>query len=701
MGAVWAARESDGLGRRVALKTVLTMKRGSEKLAELFVEEARISRAVRHPNLVELYEAGQDQGVPYLAMEWIDGVTLRDLAETPGKLPLGVTLRICMEACDGLHAVHEARTDEGAPLHIVHRDVSPHNLMVSTRGEVKVIDFGIAKARGRMSNETTDGVLRGKIRYMAPEHARGMDIDRRADIWSLGVTVLEVVTGTTPFSAEHDVAALVKLLSQEPEIPRDASLPEPVRAIVERALRRDREERYPDARSMGTALEQAIAVLGAKAGKRDLAEHVKNRRAQSAARFVKRIVPVLRDEDAEREDEAATALFRPSDISSLLATAEDPDDIEPPPPSSVPTLTAPPQTVAPSLVRKETLTRPPMASEDDLTMLRPAEHGKPPGSPDTPETPVVASSELPKAPKVATFTDLPNDGAKIVPPEDDSDIRPVLAGVASLLESGPSLGASVISAPIERREPESSPLLKAADLAPVIPSSTHANVRVPTPAPMPVTGAIPVGGGSSGLRIPTAIEPHAPTIPDLEGASRAAFSGSSGGPLLLTPTPHGELRPPTPGPWPTASVTVPTGGAMPVSAPPARLAPTTPSDDFPAPKRRRWPLVVLGLAIAAGIAVYIYRLPRDARGVPVFAWTQGEATSNTATSTSAVLSPSAVSPGSGPGPGSTASAPEAVALSASRGQPSASSSASPAPSASAAPSATPGKKPPKGQKPKK
>ncbi len=699
MGAVWAARESDGLGRRVALKTVLTMKRGSEKLAELFVEEARISRAVRHPNLVELYEAGQDQGVPYLAMEWIDGVTLRDLAEKPGKLPLGVTLRICMEACDGLHAVHEARTDEGAPLHIVHRDVSPHNLMVSTRGEVKVIDFGIAKARGRMSNETTDGVLRGKIRYMAPEHARGMDIDRRADIWSLGVTVLEVVTGTTPFSAEHDVAALVKLLSQEPEIPRDASLPQPVRAIVERALRREREERFPDARSMGTALEQAIAELGAKAGKRDLAEHVKNRRAQSAARLVKRIVPVLRDDDGEREDEAATALFRPSDISSLLAAAEEPDEIEPPPPSSVPTLTAPPQTLAPTVVRKDTLTRPPMASEDDLTMLRPAEHGKPPGAPDTPETPVVASSELPKAPKAATFTNLPTDNAKVVPLEDDSDLRPVLAGVASLLESGPSLGPSMVSAPIDRRDPESSPLLKAADLAPVVPAS-QANVRVPTPAPMPV------GGGGSGLRIPTAIVPHAPTIPDLEGASRAAFSGASGGPLLLTPTPHGELRPPTPGPWPTASVSVPTGGTVSVSGAGASghsapSGPSTPSEDFLAPKRRRWPFVVIGLAVVAGIAVYTYRLPRDARGMPVFAWPGGEATaSNTATSTSARLSPSAPVPALG----SAAASAEAVVLSVSRGQPSASASASAAPSTGVSPSASaapPGKKPPKGQKPKK
>ena len=260
MGSVWRAREGGPEGRRVALKTVLTTKRSTQKLARLFVEEARISGSVRHPNLLEIVDAGEDDGVPFLAMEWVEGVTLRRLAERPERMPLPLLLRVCMEACDGLHAAHEARTDEGEPLHVVHRDVSPHNLLVSESGRVKVIDFGIAKARGRLSEDTTEGVLRGKVRYMAPEHAMGQALDRRADVWSLGVTLLETATGRIPYSGEHDIAALVKLVSCEPELPEESSLPAPVWSIVKRALRKNREERFASTREMGTEIETYLTA---------------------------------------------------------------------------------------------------------------------------------------------------------------------------------------------------------------------------------------------------------------------------------------------------------------------------------------------------------------------------------------------------------------------------------------------------------
>lgn len=305
MGAVWAARDPEANGRLVALKTVIATK-SSEKLSQLFVEEARIARAVRHPNLVELYEAGEERGIPYLAMEWVEGLTLRALAARPEELPLSVILRICMEACDGLHAVHEARTDDGAPLDVVHRDVSPHNLLVSIEGRVKVIDFGIAKAKGRIATETTDGVLRGKVRYMSPEHARGSRLDRRADVWSLGVTLLEVTTGTTPFEGEHDVATLVQLLSAEPAIPDHPRLPPCVKAIVRRALRRLPEERYPTAREMGTAIETAIATLGEKITRREVARTVRLRLGTTKTEAL----PAPSFYGEEEDDVAPTALLK-------------------------------------------------------------------------------------------------------------------------------------------------------------------------------------------------------------------------------------------------------------------------------------------------------------------------------------------------------------------------------------------------------
>ena len=323
MGAVWAARDPRAPGRLVAVKTVIAAK-SSTMLSQLFVEEARIARAVRHPNLVEMYDAGEEGGVPYLAMEWVEGLTLRALATSPGALPLGVILRICMEACDGLHAVHEARTDDGTPLQIVHRDVSPHNLLVSIAGRVKVIDFGIAKARGRLASETTDGVLRGKIRYMSPEHARGSTLDRRSDIWSLGATLLEVTTGAAPFTADHDVALLVQLLSAEPKVPDDPKLPPTVKRVIERALRRRPEERYPNARAMGTDLEAAIAALGEKVTRRDVAHSVRMR-IETARTQAIRLPNFDLDETVDSDDDgAATALFmaplkrpdRPTEVSN-------------------------------------------------------------------------------------------------------------------------------------------------------------------------------------------------------------------------------------------------------------------------------------------------------------------------------------------------------------------------------------------------
>ncbi len=365
MGAVWAARDPVAPGRLVAVKTVIAAK-SSSKLSQLFVEEARIARAVRHPNLVELYDAGEENGVPYLAMEWVEGLTLRALGQAPGELPIGVILRICMEACDGLHAVHEARTDDGKPLHIVHRDVSPHNLLVSIAGRVKVIDFGIAKARGRLASETTDGVLRGKVRYMSPEHARGTALDRRADIWSLGVTLLEVTTGLLPFSGDHDVATLVQLLSAEPKVPDHPLLPECVKRVVERALRRQPDERYPNARAMGTDLEAAIVSLGEKVTRRDVAHCVRMRIETARTQALR--VPSFEVEGDEDDDGAATALFvAPRPALPPQAEAQTKSEIIPlpqPPPKRQPS--------APSVVAGLTDAVDELL-EEDLTNIRPVD----------------------------------------------------------------------------------------------------------------------------------------------------------------------------------------------------------------------------------------------------------------------------------------------------------------------------------------
>ncbi len=318
MGSVWAAREGDAGGTRVALKTVLATKRASTKVASLFVEEARISAKVRHPNLLRIFDAGEDEGVPFLAMEWVEGVTLRRLAERPERMPLPLLLRVCMEACDGLHAAHEARTDDGVPLHVVHRDVSPQNLLVDWSGRVKVIDFGIAKAKGRLAEETTDGVLRGKVRYMAPEHALGDVLDRRADIWSLGVTLLETATGRIPYSGEHDIATLVKLVSCEPDLPEEGSLPPAVWSVVRRALRKDRTERYATARDMGTELDAILKAMATTNTRRDLAYLVRDELRSAMVDAASRPLSIS-DKSTARFETPRMVVERQSPVDSVTA----------------------------------------------------------------------------------------------------------------------------------------------------------------------------------------------------------------------------------------------------------------------------------------------------------------------------------------------------------------------------------------------
>lgn len=417
MGAVWAARDPGARGRLVAVKTVIAAK-SSSKLSQLFVEEARIARAVRHPNLVELYDAGEENGVPYLAMEWVEGLTLRALAQSPGDLPLGVILRICMEACDGLHAVHEARTDDGTPLQIVHRDVSPHNLLVSIAGRVKVIDFGIAKARGRLASETTDGVLRGKVRYMAPEHARGTALDRRADIWSLGVTLLEVTTGTTPFAADHDVATLVQLLSAEPNIPDHPRLPPSVRRVVERALRRKPEERYPNARAMGTDLEAAIVSLGEKVTRREVAQCVRMRIETARTQALR--VPSFEHDDGD-DDGAATELFTMPRAPQLPETKS---EILPAPLAPRKRLPSEPSTAE----RAKTTSLADAVDElleEDLTNIRPIDvvmgHSSIPGRRSS-APPIVAPAPAP-IPRAATTNDDGDTTSRVSSPPSNVDGR--------------------------------------------------------------------------------------------------------------------------------------------------------------------------------------------------------------------------------------------------------------------------------------
>ncbi len=279
MGTVWLARITGkhGFERLVALKTILPTYSHDEQFGAMFLDEAKIAAQIDHENVARILEIGEDGGLLYYAMELIDGESLRkvyrDVRAADVVFPMGVALRIVADACAGLHATHELVGEDGHPLQVVHRDVSPQNLLVSVRGTTKLIDFGVAKASSRRSEETAAGTLKGKIEYMAPEQARGEPLDRRADVYGLGAVLYELLAGR-PVRDTGDgkqLAALHELMTGVPYAPLPATVPQLVRGVVDRALAREPSMRFATAEELRRALEQAMLATGQGATPDDVA----------------------------------------------------------------------------------------------------------------------------------------------------------------------------------------------------------------------------------------------------------------------------------------------------------------------------------------------------------------------------------------------------------------------------------------------
>lgn len=279
MGTVWLARMTGKLGfeRLVALKTILPTYSHDRQFGDMFLDEAKIAAQIDHENVARILEIGEDRGLLYYAMELIDGESLRKLyrdIRAAGQIfPVGVALRIVADACAGLHATHELHGDDGRPLQVVHRDVSPQNLLISVRGTTKLIDFGVAKANARSSEETAAGTLKGKIEYMAPEQAQGLALDRRADVYSLGAVLYELLAGRPVRQTDEgrQLAALHELMTGAPYTPLPEHLPVLLRQIVDRALARDPMHRFGSAEELRRALEHAMTATGQGATTDDVA----------------------------------------------------------------------------------------------------------------------------------------------------------------------------------------------------------------------------------------------------------------------------------------------------------------------------------------------------------------------------------------------------------------------------------------------
>jgi serine/threonine-protein kinase len=266
MGEVYLALQETtaGVRRRVALKRLLPEVASDRESIRMFQREMGLVARLSHPAVVHTYDFGQVEGAYFIAMEFIDGVALsRLLRRHPSGLPMENALRIAIDVCGALQHAHEIRDDAGRPMGVVHRDVSPQNILVSTEGGVKLADFGIARIAGS-SDHSRAMAVRGKFAYMSPEQTEGSSADRRTDIFALGAVLYEMLTGIRAF-ARADSSQTVQAVRTEEPVPAHhvrADVPEALSAIASRALAKRREDRYETAAEMQLALEELTASLG-------------------------------------------------------------------------------------------------------------------------------------------------------------------------------------------------------------------------------------------------------------------------------------------------------------------------------------------------------------------------------------------------------------------------------------------------------
>ncbi len=269
MGVVYLgiARGPAGFRKILVLKVLKPELAEQEGFVSMFLDEARLAARLSHPNVVQTHEVGTADGRPYLAMEYLEGQTLHRILRRSqhcgAPLPLAYHLKVLVDVLAGLHHAHELLDEEGSPLGVVHRDVSPHNVLITYDGQVKVVDFGIAKALDS-SSDTRTGVLKGKVSYMSPEQTRGEAVDRRADVFAVGVMLWEAVTGRRLWLAKSDVAILHERLTTGVPRPREVApeTPDALERIVLRALAEDPRDRYESAAAMRAELESYLRANG-------------------------------------------------------------------------------------------------------------------------------------------------------------------------------------------------------------------------------------------------------------------------------------------------------------------------------------------------------------------------------------------------------------------------------------------------------
>jgi serine/threonine-protein kinase len=325
MATVWAARQhgARGFNRLVALKTVLP-ELCEPEFESMFLDEARVAARIHHPNVCEIFELVEHEGVLGLSMEWVDGDTLNTIINSRENEPLDarVAAHIVAQAAAGLHAAHELRDENGLPMQLVHRDVSPQNILISRSGHVKVTDFGVAKALGDSREETAVGRVKGKLSYMSPEQAESKPLDRRSDIFALGVVLYLATVGLHPFRRAHENRddQYMRLLVGDFRLPSSiiAGYPDELEAIIVRAMSRDPGERFATAEEMRLRLQEWLLRSGHLLTEQHIARAVTERVGKAIEDRAERIQRCIR---ASRRSDKLDVIATGSELTFLPTTS--------------------------------------------------------------------------------------------------------------------------------------------------------------------------------------------------------------------------------------------------------------------------------------------------------------------------------------------------------------------------------------------
>jgi serine/threonine protein kinase len=297
----------DGGDRLVAIKRILPNIAEDNEFVTMFIDEAKIAVHLTHPNIAQIFDLGQINGSYFIALEYVSGKDLRSIFDrarkTGGTIPLSLACYVIGKLCDGLDYAHRRKDAANRDLNIVHRDISPQNCLISYDGDVKLIDFGIAKAANKAS-KTQAGILKGKFGYMSPEQVRGVPLDRRSDIFAAGVCLYEVITGERLFVADSDFSTLEKVRNVDIKLPSvvNKAIPTELEHIVLKALRKDVEDRFQWASELGDELQKFVVASATLAGREDLSAYMKSTFAEE----------YKREQESQREAAAYQAPAAPA-----------------------------------------------------------------------------------------------------------------------------------------------------------------------------------------------------------------------------------------------------------------------------------------------------------------------------------------------------------------------------------------------------